>query len=107
MHLKANEKEALAELGSILKERFSVVDLWLFGSKARGVASGESDLDVMIVLEKSTPEIQSTIDDLVFELNLAHDCLISSVVFSKEELEAGPLSESPLYRTVINEGVRV
>ena len=107
MDLKANEREALTNLGRILKERFNVVDLWLFGSKARGTASPESDLDVMIVLDKNTAEIQSAIDDLVFELNLAHDCLISSVIFSREEVETGPLSESPLYRAVIDEGSRV
>ena len=57
-----------------------------------------SDLDVMIVLENCTPAIESEIDDLIFEINLKHDCFITVLFFSRVELDTGSLSESPIYK---------
>jgi predicted nucleotidyltransferase len=107
MRLETREQAALSRLKEALMERYRLLDFRVFGSKARGDASPDSDIDVMIKIEESSPAIAAEIDDLVFEINLAHDCLISLVVFSKKELEEGPLSESPLFKTISKEGVRV
>ena len=56
--------------------------------------SPESDIDVMIEVENYTPEVEALIDELVFEINLNHDCLISAVIFGSKELHEGPLRES-------------
>jgi predicted nucleotidyltransferase len=105
--MRANERQALSKLKEALQKQFDLVDYCVFGSKARGDASPDSDIDVMIEVENSTPQIEAAIDDLVFEINLAHDCLISTVIFSRKELEEGPLGESPLYKAIKREGVRV
>ena len=60
----------------------------------RGEESPESDIDVMIEVENYTPEVEALIDELVFEINLNHDCLISAVIFGSKELHEGPLRES-------------
>jgi len=106
MDLKPNEKKALEELRQFLKKKISNIDLWVFGSKARQNSSSESDIDVMIIVDSYDQDIQAFIDDVTFELNLQHNCLISTVVFSRDELEKGPMSESPLYKTAVNEGLR-
>jgi hypothetical protein len=36
-----------------------------------------------------------------------HGVFISSIIFGEKELEAGPLSESPLYRSVQRQGIRL
>jgi hypothetical protein len=59
----------------------------------------------MIVLENLTPEIESQIDDLIFELNIKYDCLIQALYFSRNEIEVGPLAESPIYRHIQQEGI--
>jgi len=46
----------------------------------------------MIEVENYTPEVEALIDELVFEINLNHDCLISAV--GSKELHEGPLRES-------------
>jgi hypothetical protein len=33
--------------------------------------------------------IASEIDDIIFEINLAHDAFISAVIFGKKEIEEG------------------
>lgn len=105
--LKDNELKALLELKRALEERFSLLDFRVFGSKARGDALPDSDIDVMVVVDGYTPEVDSVVGDLVFEINLSYDCFISTVIFGREELEEGPLSESPLYKVVEKEGVRI
>lgn len=101
------EKEALSELKTSLRQRYGVTSVLVYGSKARGDDTPESDIDVMIVLDDYTPQVETAIDELVYDINLDHDCLISVVIFGRRELEEGPLAESPLYKRILAEGVPV
>ena len=105
--MKANEEQAVSKLRETLQNKFNLVDCYVFGSKARGDSSPDSDIDMMIEVEKYSPQIEATIDDLIFEINLAHDCLISIIIFSTKELEEGPLGESPIYKVIKTEGIRI
>ena len=105
MPISINEKTAINTLKGILSSKFSLIDFRIYGSKAKGTDSEDSDLDLMIVLEKVSPEIESQIDDLIFELNIKYDCLITPLYFSKDELEIGPLAESPIYKHIQQEGI--
>ncbi len=58
-YLSENEKKAVETLKSKLKESFDVRDMRLFGSKIRGQAGADSDVDIMIELAKRSPEIES------------------------------------------------
>lgn len=107
INLPENEKKAVSNLKTFLMEKYNLYDFRVFGSKARGNASSDSDLDVMIEIEDYNPVVESAIDDLVFETNLNYDCFISTIIFSRRELEEGPLSESPIYKSIQKEGVRV
>ena len=101
------EQEAVRELKRVLEEQFRLVDMRLFGSKARSDALSDSDIDIMIELEDCSPEIESAVDDIIFKINLTYDCFITAIIFSRDELEKGPLDASPLYRTILREGVRI
>ena len=103
--MTVEEKAALGELKRILRERYNVTSVLVYGSKARGDDSPDSDIDVMIVLDDYTPQIEMTIDEIVYDINLDHDCLISLVIFGRRELEEGPMAESPLYKRILAEGV--
>jgi predicted nucleotidyltransferase len=105
--MNTNEQAAVLKLKQELTKVLNLVDIRVFGSKARGEKSSDSDIDVMIEVENYSPEIESLIDDLVFEINLSHGCLISVLIFGKEELEEGPLRESPIYRAITKEGISV
>ena len=107
IELKENERIAVSRLKEALRKKFKLLDFRVFGSKAKGDASPDSDIDVMIEVEDYNPAIESIIDDLIFEINLTFDCFISTVIFSKKELDEGPLSESPIYKAIEREGVRV
>lgn len=105
--LKRNERKALLKLKKILSIKFDLLDFRIFGSKVRKESIRESDIDVMIVLGELNPSIESQIDDIIFEINLENDCLISAIIFNKKELEEGPMEESPIYKAINREGVRL
>jgi len=87
MKLQNNEKRALECLKEELQKRFEVIEVRLFGSKARGEATQESDLDLFIKLKELNPRIRKEIYDLCFDLNLQYDVVISPILFSEEEVE--------------------
>ena len=105
MPILPNEKKALNKLQENLQNNYSLVDFKLYGSKSKGTDQPESDLDVMIILEDLSPEIESKIDDIIYEINLKYECLITSLYFSRSEIEYGALSESPIYKKIKQEGV--
>jgi predicted nucleotidyltransferase len=105
--LKENEERAIKSLKKELDNRFKLVDLWLFGSKARGDDTEESDVDVMIKLAETDHETESQIYDIVYEINLKNDTFISVIIFSKYEIDEGPMAESPIYKIIQKEGVLI
>lgn len=107
MLLKKNEERAIIKLKEILSKRFNLIELRLFGSKARGDSTSESDIDVMIEIAESNPDIRSQISDIIFEINLENDTFISTTIFSKKEIEDGPMGESPIYKIIHKEGVPI
>ena len=83
------------------------MDFRLYGSKARGTADAESDIDVMIELEELTPNFNDKVFDVVFDVNLRYGVFISAVLFGRKELEDGPMSASPLFKAIERDGVRI
>ena len=89
LKLKDNEALALKSLKDTLLQKYDVLDFRVFGSKIKGLDTPDSDIDVMIELAEYNSSIASEIDDIIFEINLAHDAFITAVIFGKKEIEEG------------------
>ncbi|MEW6672509.1 MAG: nucleotidyltransferase domain-containing protein [Thermodesulfobacteriota bacterium] len=105
MNLSENEKQALRKLREELFARYPIIDIRLFGSKARGQGDQDSDLDVMIEIPDYDRAVVAEIDDIIYRINLEHDVFISALVFGKNEVDDGPMSEAPVYKAIQREGV--
>lgn len=105
MKLATYEQEALKVLRTELKKRYNPIDMRLFGSKARGESTLDSDIDVFIVLREVNWKIEREIYDLCFEISLEHDVLISPIIFSEEELKGSAMKVSPFLAAVEREGI--
>ncbi len=79
----------------------------VFGSRARGDATWESDLDVCVALATATPDIRRRIDELAWEIGFVAGLVIAPLVVTRDELDRAPLSISPLMTRIAAEGVRV
>jgi predicted nucleotidyltransferase len=106
--LTSREREALREAARVLRERFPVEQVILFGSKARGQGDAESDLDLLILTSRELPwKERDTLVDALFEIQLAYDVLLSPLVLGRHEWEEGLYSVVPLQAEVARDGIAV
>ena len=90
----------------LVQQRVSPLDIRVFGSRARGDATPGSDLDVFILVDHVTSDIERYISDCAWETGFARDVLIVPVVVGKDKIN-GSLKESVFIRNVYREGVEV
>ncbi len=94
-----------------LKQRLipvvDVVDIRVYGSRARGTAQEDADLDVFIEPEAVNKPIKYGIANIAWEVGLQHLIHISPLVFGRDEIEKTPQRSSPLVRTIKREGITV
>ena len=79
----------------------------VFGSRARGEAQPDSDLDVLVLVEHVTPALRKTISRCAWEVGFEAGVLIQTVVMSREEAEQGPEQSSLLMLAIKEEGIPV
>lgn len=99
------------EIAKELKERLSkvvqLVDLRIFGSRARGVADEYSDMDIFLEVESLNKELKNKISDVAWEVGFKHFIVISILIFTRDEIERAPLRASPIVKNITKEGVLV
>jgi len=102
MEIKNILEEFKEEIGKLYGTRLK--EVILYGSWARGDATDESDIDLLIVLEgKIVPgaEIDRMID-IITEINLKYDVLLSVYPISEQDYS---VINSPLLINVRKEGI--
>src|SRR5438105_12738208 len=78
----------LAAIAARLKERYGAERVILFGSVARGEATPDSDVDLLVVAPTRQPFLNrlARVRELVRDLNLSAD--LSPIVLTSDELRA-------------------
>jgi predicted nucleotidyltransferase len=83
----------------------NLMSLRLFGSKARGDAAPDSDLDVLVVVAGHRLEAEDAALDIAFDVNLAHDVYISPRVIDRAVFEHPVWRITPFVQALEREGV--
>lgn len=94
-----------------LKKRLAkitpIIELKVFGSRAKDTQDEYSDMDVFIKVKYLNKEIKERIFDIVWEVGFKNFMVISPLICTKEEVEDTPLRSSPIIRNIIEEGVSI
>jgi predicted nucleotidyltransferase len=89
----------------LTKELGQPVKVIMFGSQARGDATKESDIDLLVILPSLDSKMLNLAFDIAWEVGFDAGKMISVVPAEKNELKR--LAVSPFYRAVKREGVTV
>ena len=98
--------EAFSMCKKVLNDK--LVDCYLYGSYARGDYHKYSDVDIMMVVDMSYEELNSTrydISHIGSSLSLKYDVTVSIKLQPKEILEKYK-DVVPFYKNVLSEGLR-
>ncbi len=81
----------------------------IYGSRAKGDAPEDSDLDVIALVKKKTTEIEIALNDLIYQVMWNHDFrpIISLKVFGESEFHDALKKGFSYCRNVEKEGIAV
>jgi uncharacterized protein len=98
---------AIQQLGERLAVELgnNLLDLMLFGSRARGDESPDSDIDVLVLLSKSNWPIEHRVLTIASRLSLELDVIFNPYIVSQERWEWMQQVQHPLYHSITSEGV--
>jgi uncharacterized protein len=108
IQLDPRDHAAIREAARILRERFAVDEVILFGSKARGEDDPESDIDLLVLTSRQfTRQERHAIVDALFPIQLEYDVVLSPLVVAAENWRSGIVSVLPIHAEVEEQGVAV
>jgi predicted nucleotidyltransferase len=105
--LAPNEQTAIRRYIDAIRERFpeNVLSVTLFGSKARGDASAESDIDLLVLVDEEYREIRSALWRIASDVSLEYSVVLSVRVFARSRWAQTRRIRLPLYRAIVADGV--
>jgi uncharacterized protein len=103
--MSPEDRRILDEFSRRARERFPDARIWVFGSRARGNASWDSDFDICIVLKRVDGEAIRWIRSIAWEIGFGNERVITTVIMDSEQFERGPMSESTLVGNILQEGI--
>ncbi len=106
-----NEKEIKAtnEFSKEVKEflGYNLIVIKLFGSKVKGDAEPESDIDIYLLLKEISPMVRDFIYDVAFNINLKYDLYISPIIISMGTYENPIFKITPFIKSIEQEGIPI
>ena len=106
--LAMKEREAIETAARLLKDKFSIESIILFGSKARGDADVHSDIDLLLISSRGLHwKDEKAVVDALFDIGMEYDVIFSPLFASSEEWENGLFKAFPIYDEINREGAVV
>ena len=106
--MNPKDLETANRLKRLLQKKVKLHQVVLFGSRARGDAEPDSDMDVLIVLdEQVSRQSRQIVSDCIWEIGFEAGIVVVPVVVSRDDWELGPDRASLLAMAVREEGVQI
>lgn len=106
--LTVDEIRSILEAVRLIKSELPVTRVILFGSKARGTAQPDSDIDLLVLTsDPVTPELRREISGRLFDVSLHDNVPISSIVISEHDWSEGLIRHMLIHSEVERDGCKV
>ncbi len=105
--MKKKDLEIVEYFRDLVSQKVKVHELLVFGSRARGDAVAESDLDVLIVVNHLDLSIERYISDCAWEAGFPEDIVVMPVAISINAIKNSPIRKSVFIRKIYHEGIAV
>lgn len=109
MRLTPDEQAWLDVYRQVLVERYPgmIVQLVIYGSKARGDSHPESDLDVLLIVRNEADALRRPLRRLGYDLGVTFNAVPSILAYTQAEWERRKQSGSPFREAVERDAVLV
>jgi len=105
IRLRQNDQRALEAASKILRERFPVARLVLFGSKARGDDDQDSDIDLLILVDAEVDmSLRRRIREVLDALRREMDVSFGEMIVAVKEWDEGIYQAMPIRIEIDREG---
>jgi len=107
--LSKKERIALKKFRKALEETFveNLIEVTLFGSKARGDARRDSDLDLLVIIAGGDWRMCDVVYGIATDILLETEVCISPKVINRKDYEHLYNMGTPFIKNVLREGITV
>lgn len=99
------EADLLKEISEKLSADDTISKAIAYGSRIRGDFRSDSDLDIIVIVDKKDRGVRDKILDIFYSYELERDISFSIAIFSLEEWEFNERLGSPLIENIKREGM--
>jgi len=109
MALDTKEKSVLKQFKAGLKQALGaqLIELKLFGSKARGDDQADSDIDVLVIVAIDNSNIRESVYNIATDILLQTDLCISPKIISKDKFDQLRKENTSFIRNVSRDAITV
>ncbi len=102
------ERQAIQDVAKILKEKYPIQRVIIFGSKARGDYDEHSDIDLLLISSRPLKwQEERTITEELFDIGMEFDVIFSPLFVSLAEWEGENFAEFSVYSEILRDGAIV
>lgn len=77
----------------------------IYGSWARGTNKDESDLDLWVLVDRYTKDLEFSVAELDRDLSNVTHCEVHSIILTREKLDVLARSDRPFYENLMNDAI--